>query len=409
MFGLRVSIILPALSLLALIAGGVFVSTQWRTAVYYPEELESEPSLETENPGINLSQEIIYNSLEEQSENVKGVYLNEFIANSSHSKAVAVRKEINSLLEETELNAVVIDIKEHDGPYMPLSLKDYLKELHEKNVWVIARICVFRDSSLKDSHPDWYLKTETENGSLEIWEDGGGGLWLDPKGAGAQNYIIDFSKKAIDFGFDELQFDYIRFPSDGDVKGAIYPFYDKNSEEKYQVISSFFSRLSNSLKNYNPDIILSVDLFGYVAAHRNSTEIGQRTYDAAQNFDYISYMLYPSHFYGGLQVSRDEKRGLPGAYIPYNSDDLSETVSGNPYPIVARSIFIAKDYIESIGAAAKIRPWLQDFDINKDTDREIYYDAQKVREQILAAEESGAKGWLLWNPSGEYTREALRR
>jgi len=407
MFGSRASIILPALSLLALIAGGIFVSTQWRTAVYYPEEPETESSIETENPETNSFQEIIYSSPREQSENVKGVYLNEFVANSSHSQAVAVREEINSLLEETELNAVVIDIKEHDGPYMPSSLKEYIKELHEKNVWVIARICVFRDSSLEDAYPDWYLKIEGEDGSLEIWEDSGGGLWLDPKGTGVQNYIINFSKKAIDFGFDELQFDYIRFPSDGDVKSAIYPFYDNNSEEKYQVIGDFFSRLSNSLKNYDRDIILSVDLFGYVAAHRNSTEIGQRTYDAAQHFDYISYMLYPSHFYGGLQVSRDEKRGLPGIYIPYDSEDLSETVSGNPYPVIARSIFIAKDYIESIGAAAKIRPWLQDFDIYKDTNRGIYYDAQKVREQILAAEESGAAGWLLWGPSGEYTREAL--
>jgi hypothetical protein len=94
-------------------------------------------------------------------------------------------------------------------------------------------------------------------------------------------------------------------------------------------------------------------------------------------------------------------------YIPYQSTALSLTVSNNSYAVIARSLFIAKDYIKSIGGKALIRPWLQDFDINGDTSRGIYYDAKKVREQILAAEESGASGWLLWNPSGEYTREAL--
>jgi hypothetical protein len=107
-------------------------------------------------------------------------------------------------------------------------------------------------------------------------------------------------------------------------------------------------------------------------------------------------------------VSRDEKRGLSSMYIPYQSEDLSQVISANPYPVVSRSVFIAKDYIESIGGEALIRPWLQDFNIGNDTSRGIYYDDQKVRDQILAAEESGASGWLLWNSSGKYTREALR-
>jgi hypothetical protein len=403
----KASVILPVISLLAVTAGGIFISAQWRTAVYYQEEINKETLAVAEDPKAPIPIKIIDEPVPEKGANAKGVYLNEFIANSNHSRAVAVRDEIESLLDETELNAVVIDIKEIGGPYMPLSLKSYIEKLREKGVWVIARICVFRDSSLLDSHPEWYLKREKEDGSIEVWKDGGGGHWLDPKGSGVQNYIIDFSKKAIDFGFDELQFDYIRFPSDGDVESAVYPFYDKSREERYRVIGDFFSELSLSLRNHNPEIILSVDLFGYVAAHRNSMEIGQRTYDAAQHFDYISYMLYPSHFYGGLQVSRDLKRGLPSMYLPYQSDDLSKVVSNNPYSVIARSIFIAVDYLDSIGSKAKIRPWLQDFNISRDTERGIYYDSLKVREQILAAEESGADGWLLWNSSGRYTKEAL--
>jgi len=395
-------IIFLAIFFPAVIAGGIFVSKHQNTFLYYSSGPEEGDMIEEE-----LIEKIAYQSPREQSEHVKGVYLNEFIASSKHEQAVEAREEIKKLIEETEINGVVIDIKEHDGPYLPSSLKDYIKELNDLDAWVIARICVFRDSSLKDKYPEWYLKTENEEGVLEIWKDGGGGLWLDPKGDGVQEYIIDFSKKAVDFGFDELQFDYIRFPSDGSVEKAIYPFYN-SEEEKHQVIGEFFSTLSLSLKNYNQDIILSADIFGYVAAHLNSYTIGQRTSDAARNFDFISYMLYPSHFYGGLQVSRDEKRGLSSMYIPYQSEDLSQVISANPYPVVSRSVFIAKDYIESIGGEALIRPWLQDFNIGSDTSRGIYYDDQKVRDQILAAEESGASGWLLWNSSGKYTREALR-
>ncbi len=400
--GPRTSIALFIFPLLALSIGGFFISTQWRTALYYPANFEDNAGREPGEAAV-----IIKESPAERSKHIKGVYMNEYAANSKSADAAAIRKEIDDLLSQTELNAVVIDIKEADGPYLPASLKDYIDELRRKDVWVIARICSFRDSSLIEQYPEWYLWTKTATSSLQIWQDIAGGKWLDPKNPGAQNYLVEFSKKAIDFGFDELQFDYIRFPSEGSVDDVIYPFYDAKKEEKYEVIAAFFNKISQELREYDSDIILSADLFGYVAAHQNAPEIGQRTYDASQSFDYISYMLYPSHFYSGLQVPPDEKRGLPAMNLPYKSDDLSEVISNNPYSVIARSIFLASDYIASVGSAAKIRPWLQDFNISKDTERGIYYDAQKVRQQILAAEESGASGWLLWNASVSYTKSAL--
>lgn len=382
-FGSRVSAVLSLLPVIALSAGVFFVFTQWKTALYYTADLRAQVSA------------LVKESPVERSRQVKGIYVNRV-------NTPAIREEIDALLSNTELNAVVIDIKEADGPYLPDSLRDYIKELHEKGIWVIARICVFRDASLVKQYPEWYLWTKKSDNSLKIWQDSGGAQWLDPKGPGAQNYIIEFSKKAIDLGFDELQFDYIRFPSDGDVANAVYPFYDAKNEEKYEVMGNFFTKISQALREHDEDIILSVDFFGSVATNRDAAEIGQRTSDAAKAFDYISYMLYPSHFYSGLQLAADEERGLPALNLS------GETVSTDPYSVISRSIFIASDYLNSIGAKTKIRPWLQDFNINKDADRGIYYDAEKVRAQILAAEESGATGWLLWNPTVKYTASALR-
>jgi len=409
---LKGSIVLLAVSLIALIAGGIFVSSYWRTALYYPSDLEETVRLEApneENLIVPEKEEGVLKKIKNPSKNgerVKGLYMNEFVANSQSFQAVSARNEIRELLENTEVNAVVIDIKEVHGPNLQYSLKTFIEELQKEGVWVIARICVFRDGSLIEDKPEWYLKDKNTG---EIWQDSGGGYWLDPKVPGVQSYIINFSKLAIDFGFDELQFDYIRFPSDGDVQNVVYPAFGKDKKQKYEVISEFFSTLSRALRGYKSDIVLSVDLFGYIAAQHQAFEIGQRTYDAAHAFDYLSFMLYPSHFYSGFSVGADEKRGLPAIDLPYEADDISETVSANPYQVVSRSIFIAQDYLSQIGSEAKIRPWLQDFDITYDYNRKIYYDAKKVRDQILAAEEAGADGWLLWNPKGEYTKEALRK
>jgi len=409
---LRGSTILPLISLLALIAGGIFISNYWRTALYYPSNFEETVQLEAADEEELIAQEKeeeILTKIKNPSENgkgVKGLYMNEFVANSRSYLAVNVRNEVRNLLDDTEINAVVIDVKEAHGPNLQYSLKTFIDSLRKKGAWVIARICVFRDGSLIEDKPEWYLKDKNTG---EIWRDSGGGYWLDPKVPGVQNYIINFSKLAIDFGFDELQFDYIRFPSDGDVQGIAYPAFGQDEKQKYEVIGGFFSTLSHALRGYKSDIILSVDLFGYVAVQHQAFEIGQRTYDAAHAFDYLSFMLYPSHFYSGFSAGADEKRELPAINLPYESEDISETVSANPYQVVSRSIFIAQDYLSQIGSEAKIRPWLQDFDIRYDSDRKIYYDAEKVRDQILAAEEAGADGWLLWNPSGEYTKEALRK
>jgi hypothetical protein len=339
-----------------------------------------------------------------RSENVKGLYINEFVANSQSIGAQKIREDIKILLSKTELNAVVIDVKEAHGPNLPLSLKDFVKELQDEDIWVIARIVVFRDSSLRNEKPQLYLKTKEG----DFWQDYSGALWLDPKSVEVRHYLLEFSKKVVDLGFDELQFDYIRFPSDGNLQDIVFPFYDKE-QEKTEVIDEFLSYLSQNLKSHKPQIILSADLFGLVAVHHRAPTIGQELDDLSGFFDYISFMLYPSHYYEGFSIEEDSKRELPALYFPYESEDILTVVSNHPYEVVYRSILSAKDYLLNINSDTKIRPWLQDFSLKADSDRGIHYDAEKVKAQIKAAEDAGASGWLLWNPANIYTKEALMR
>jgi len=336
-----------------------------------------------------------------RSSKIKGVYMTELVALSRGS----LRKEIKRLIEINALNAIVIDVKEVGGPNLSGALRVLVDEFHEHTstsspTWVIARVVAFRDCSLTEENPDVYLKTKEG----EFWKDDGGGCWLDPASPAVWDYLIEFSKRIVDSGFDELQFDYVRFPSDGNLEDIVYPVY-KETIPKYEIIRDFFLTLSQELKSYQPTIILSVDIFGYVAGQANAFSIGQRLEDVANTFDYISFMLYPSHFYGGFTVGKDIQRDLPALTLPYESEDINEVVSNRPYEVVSRSIFTALDYLEAIDGKAKIRPWLQYFNLKFDMERGIFYNAEEVQAQIAAAEESGASGWLIWNSENIYPEE----
>jgi hypothetical protein len=411
-------------------AGGIFILNQWRVV---PEPVEENLIIEElatvpEAPQATSSevmpeiaqeiQKVIEASAElslktqsfVRSSNAKGVYINEFVANYQTPFAQKTRENIKEMLRNTELNAVVIDIKENNGPHLSGSLKAFIDELHQDDVWVIARICSFRDTSLINEKPEWYLKdataTSTATSTDTIWRDASGAAWFDPASLEAQQYLVDFSKQAIDFGFDELQFDYIRFPSDGAIRNIIYPFYDI-SKPKHETIGGFFAKLSQDLRAYKSSIILSVDLFGYLATQYQSFDIGQRLFDAGQHFDYLSFMLYPSHFYGGFSAPYDAVRELPALNLSYNTTNTDIFVSSNPYPVIQRSVLASLDYLAQYNLGARVRPWLQDFNLNHDLALGVTYDAEKIRAQIQGAEDAGSGGWLLWNSANLYSADAL--
>lgn len=361
-----------------------------------------------------------------RSANAKGVYMTAAVANDRGRAATRIRENITRLLDETELNAVVIDVKETSGGLITTdTLRELIQHLHDRGAWVIARQAVFKDDSQEKGHPEWYLKWPDGR----IWRDNRKGSWLDPASREVWDYEVRVAKQAVDAGFDEIQLDYVRFPSDGDVKNIVYPAYTK-AKPRYDVLRAFFEHFHAELKTYKPEVMLSADLFGYVAINHQDLGIGQRLKDIGANFDYISLMVYPSHYYAGFQVGSDSERNLPALAYPYRAKNANITAPSQPFDVVYRSMLIASDFLAGKQAsttreagksatstppaaptpisAAKMRPWLQDFNLGVDMKHGIVYNAEKVRAQINAAEQAGTSGWLLWNPSNVYTKTALK-
>ena len=390
------------------------------------------------------------------SRNIKGLYMTADVAMDPGVGATRIRENLIHLAETTEINGLVIDVKEVCGPdYDPERLKALLSELKAKNIWTIARIVLSKDASQIDVHPEWYLtrkagansganecarkahlraaRQDGKKAAVNFWRDRRGGYWMDPADPGARNYIAEFSKRMIDLGFDELQFDYIRFPSDGDVQNAVYPTWD-GKKPKYQVMKEYFEFLNKNLKTHKPEIILSADLFGYAAIRAGDVGIGQRLDDVGDNFDYVSFMVYPSHYYSGLYLPNDPIRDYPA--IQYNVNQARM----NPGVVVERSLAFARDFLDGkissttfsyLGprsttttngtttidqilnpiprSKVRLRPWLEDFYHESDADAGRPSGAKKVRLQIDAAERVDNNGWLLWNAANIYTEDALKK
>lgn len=304
-----------------------------------------------------------------------------------------IRESAIKLIQETELNTLVIDVKGDRGmiPYkssIPLAsevgaqriitvreMSDLMRTLKGKGIYTIARIVVFKDNLLALARPDWAVKTQ----SGEIWRDRENLAWVDPTNKEGWNYNINIAIEAAQYGFDEIQFDYVRFPD-----ASAPRFSMPNTEEnRVKVISGFLMEARRRLIPYN--VFLSADIFGYVCWNLNDTNIGQRLEDLAPHVDYICPMLYPSGF----------QYGIPGYRIPV----------ANPYEIVYLSLKRAQ---ERTGLPSqRFRPWLQAFR-DYAFDRRYFKD-KEITDELKAAVGFGSHGWMLWNPRNNYTSEGLRR
>ncbi len=306
-------------------------------------------------------------------------------------------ERINNLIQiadETEINAIIIDVKD-SGVYIDNYLKNLVDELHAKSIYSIARLVVFQDNSQIITHPEWYFKKP--GGSL--WQDSRGWYWMDPSNHEVWDYNVDIFKKAIDAGFDEINFDYIRFPAFSKNENVDFPPEGKIII-KNQIINEFAKYLTSELKNYDPDIKLSADLFAYNMLKRDDLGVGQNFTELYDYFDYISPMIYPSHY-------------LPGNFG-------FENPAERPYEVVLGTIEKGKAQLWEKSAAEvgtstpaivspvfekrlkKLRPWLQDFNIG------AIYDSEMIRKEKQAVYDAGlTSGWLLWNPRNVYTKNAL--
>jgi hypothetical protein len=257
-----------------------------------------------------------------------------------------------------------------------------------------------RDSSQTEAHPEWYL-AKIGGG---VWRDKLGHAWLNPAVPEVRAYLFGFAKTIIDSGFDEIQFDYVRYPSDGNLKtiasASLPPI-------KSAVIDEATRELVDQIKIYKPTVIVSADLFGYIALLKEDKTIGQKLELLGKTFDYISLMVYPSHFYAGLSVPADSARKLPAISYKYGVE-VSKDVVAHPYDVVFRTTLASQDIVATSSGKAFMRPFLQDFNLAGDRARGISYGPERVRAQIDGAEAGGSHGWLMWNASNNYTAEAFK-
>ena len=342
-----------------------------QTNILVDQDIEQEQQVQEQN----------FNQKEQISASLaKGMHLTTFASASQIHK-----KRINDLLDNTEMNAVVIDIKEIDGAisiknisgnityskYIP-SIEPYLKEVKDKGIYTIARIVVFRDNVMPRKKPE--LAVKNPDGSL--WQDRNKITWLNPYKQEAIDYILELAEKTADMGFDEIQFDYIRFPSDGKLSDCRYGV-EHSSTTASNAITNFLKQAKQRLSPKGKKI--SIDVFGLTTTEKSDMGIGQKIVEMTKYVDYVSPMIYPSHYNNG------------------------EYGIGNPNKEPYRTVYIALQGAKKRLPAEKLRPWLQDFSL-----KGVKYGPAEIQAQIQACYDCGVKTWLLWNASCKYTKGGLK-
>ncbi len=313
----------------------------------------------------------------------RGIYISSWNAGEENN----IENLVNFILD-TNLNAAIIDIKDVTGKVsyktnVELARNNHLYELRIKNIkellnylkskgiYVIGRICVFKDDALAKRKESLALKNNKDN---KVWKDYSDLGWVDPSSKKVWNYNISLAKEALSLGFEEINFDYIRFPSDGTIKDINYPVWEKEISKK-EIIKSFFEYQHEHLKDYR----VSADLFGMTMSHvldGKDMNIGQRFEDAAFYFDYLCPMLYPSYFKGGFKDIKN----------PFEK----------PYEIINKSFKNADSVIKK-GEKPFVRPWLQAFSANKD---KISPEFLKLQKQAVL--DNNSYGFLLWSSRNDY-------
>jgi hypothetical protein len=243
--------------------------------------------------------------------------------------------------------------------------------LKKNGIYTIARQTVFQDPILAEKKSEWALK----NRQGGLWRDNKGLAWVDPNNHDVWAYNVAIAREAIKAGFDEINFDYVRFPSDGATSNIVYANGDKTREE---VMGEFFKYLRTELGR--EPAWISIDMFGFVMERHDGMSIGQRLEDAVDSIDYICPMMYPSHYPSG-------HLGLANP-------------AANPREVFENGMKKGLPYFE--GKRASVRPWIQAFNMG------AVYDAEKIRAQIDAIEKYSDAGWLMWNAANRYTGAGLK-
>lgn len=319
-------------------------------------------------------------------EHVRGIYLTAWSAGSTRKM-----DNVLDMLDRTELNALVIDIRDSGNMYWKTGIKlaedagatqnavpkpeRLFERLLEHKVYPIARISCFRDVWVPKKFPDRAVKFADG----KPWKDRSGHTWLDPYQKENWEYIAEVVEFALDQGFPEIQLDYVRFPSEGKVSTMVFPgqkaYPDQNAMPE-DVIAAFAEFIRE--KVHARGAVLSADIFGIISSGTVDQGIGQALEKISAPFDLICPMVYPSHF----------AKGEYGIANP----------NASPYEIVLKSL---RDYQKRL-PDKPVRPWLQDFSLG------VRYGVKEVQAQIKAAKELGYNEYLLWNAMNRYTEAAVK-
>ena len=321
---------------------------------------------------------------------LRGLYVNRW---------AAIGKKLGQLIDlakTTEVNALVIDVKDDRGFVLyksrvplaneigadttrPMSkdrLRTILDTLVAHKIYPIARIVVAKDPLLARAKLEWAIKRKD---NLQPWLDKNGNPWLDPHQTGVWQYAADLAKEAYDMGFSEVQFDYVRFPDEKRlVSETTYPL--ANGRLRAQVIRDQLTFLAGQL--HAQSIPVTIDVFGLTATDTTDMGIGQKWERFVDRADVVLPMVYPSHF-------------APGSYGLGNPN-------AHPYATIDHALKDVKRRSAGIPGAAKIVPWYQDFTLGPP-----HYYAEQVRAQMKAGYDNGFQSWILWNPGSRYTVSAL--
>ena len=314
---------------------------------------------------------------------VKALYLT-FWGASNNSKTL---KNILNIIDTTEINAVVVDVKNEYGSTSfwtgfkqansygahkkrtNRNISKFMKMMKERNIYTIARIVTFKDELQASNNPEYAIKKL--DGS--IWRNHDNMAWIDPFDRRSHEYTISIAEEAAKVGYDEINFDYIRFPAKSDLKFS----KENTTKNRREAIESFLKLAQKRLRKYG--VFISVDTYGNICWSKDDNGIGQTVTSLAKYADYLAPMLYPSGFSRG------------SFHFEYPSE--------HPYAVIYRSIKNIKDRIDT----KRVRPWLQYF---KDyAHKRRHYKKFEVTEQIRATEEIDAGGWMMWSPSSKYHRD----
>lgn len=326
-------------------------------------------------------------------EPLKAIYMTACVAGTP-----SWRNELKKLIETTELNAVVIDIKDATGRIsfptnfpqaegskgcVVSDMSEFINELHNADIYVIGRLSVFQDPSYTKLFPELAVKKKSDGG---VWKDHKGLAFIDVGARPYWDYIVRLSKASYELGFDEINYDYVRYPSDGNMQDTHYT-WTVGTTTKAEMLKSFFEYLASEMSDVGAK--LSVDLFGMTTTVNVDMNIGQIMENTLPYFDYIAPMVYPSHYpptWNGFTNPAEH---------PYEVIKISMTGALEKEKVWRLANGIATS------TPTKMRPWLQDFNLG------ATYGPDKIRAQIQASYDIGLSSWMLWSAANKYTSSAL--